>query len=170
LRASSPRESLHEFKLLPAWRTETVNGESAPDQQLSAATGNADIMKAPGHMGVDVEAGLRPESWGTDASPAGDEQLEQLFALLDRPWFCRRHNVLFEMRERGQQRVIHIIKGGMLAATWTAEGHALVLRPAGEGPQERAGTLDCAISLTCDFLDHARIKPPKSAAQLAGAH
>jgi hypothetical protein len=127
-------------------------------------------MKAPDQMGMDVEAGLRADPWGSNAAPAGDEQLEQLYALLDRPWFCRRHNVLFEMRERGQQRVIHVTKAGMLAATWTVEGHTLVFRTAGEGAEERAGTLDCAISMTCDFLDHARIKPPKSAAQLVSAH
>jgi hypothetical protein len=127
-------------------------------------------MKAPDQMGMDVEAGLRADPWGSNAAPAGDEQLEQLYALLDRPWFCRRHNVLFEMRERGQQRVIHVTKAGMLAATWTVEGHTLVFRPAGDGAEERAGTLDCAISMTCDFLDHARIKPPKSAAQLVSAH
>jgi hypothetical protein len=124
-------------------------------------------MKAPGHIGLDIEPALRAEPWGScAATPAGDEQLEQLYGLLDRPWFCRRHNVLFEIREHGQERIIHITRGGVPVAKWSLDRRSLVFKPAGEGVEERAGTLDCAISITVDFLDHARTKPAASAARV----
>ena len=129
-------------------------------------------MKGPDQIGMDVEIGFGADPWrGGTGLPVREVDLERLYALLDRPWFCRRHNVLFDLAERGQERVIHITKGGMLVATWTMQGHTLVFQPAADGHEERAGTLDCAISITCDFLDHVRIKPAASAAaRRAAAH
>ena len=106
------------------------------------------------------------QGWaGTEAKPTETGQIERLFELLDKPWFCRRHNVLFTLSQAGSERLIEITKGGKLAATWSAQGPALVFQPTGTGASERAGTLDCAISITCDFLDHARIKPPAASAR-----
>jgi hypothetical protein len=118
-------------------------------------------MKTPEQIVADVEAGMWALGWtGADSQPADEAPiLERLFTLLDKPWFCRRHNVLFNMSHAGAEPVIEIVKGERLAATWRADGSTLVFQPAGDRFEERAGTLDCAISITCDFLDHARVKP-----------
>jgi hypothetical protein len=126
--------------------------------------------KIPEHV-TDVELGAGGEPWLRERSvPEGEGQLELLYALLDKPWFCRRHNVLFELRDSGQRQMLCILKGGTLAATWTTEGAALVFCPANDGAEERADTLNCAISVTCDFLDHARVKPKQASAAQLGAH
>jgi hypothetical protein len=153
---------LHKFKPLPARRKVAAVRESSDNGAPSAAIGEANAMKTPDQIVADVEAGMWALGW-TGAEPADADEghtIERLYELLDKPWFCRRHNVLFNLSQAGSEPVIQIIKGEMLAATWRAHGHALVFKPAGDGPEERAGTIDCAISITCDFLDHARIKPP----------
>lgn len=152
---------MHKFKSLPAEREVTAACESRDNEPPSAANGEANAMKTPDQIVADVEAGMWALGWaGAEVADADEgHTIERLYELLDKPWFCRRHNVLFNLSYAGSEPVIQIVKGEMLAATWKAHGHALVFKPAGDGPEERAGTIDCAISITCDFLDHARIKP-----------
>jgi hypothetical protein len=128
-------------------------------------------MKIPDQV-TDAELGAGSEPWlGAGRAPESEVQLELLHALLDKPWFCRRHNVLFELRENGQRQMLCIMRGGALAATWTSEGASLVFCPVDDAAEERAETLNCAISITCDFLDHARVRPRQaSAAAQLGAH
>lgn len=154
-------ESLHKFKPMAAQHRVAADRESGDNAAPSAANGDADAMKTPDQIVADVEAGMWALGWTGAEVPLADEAeaIERLFDLLDKPWFCRRHNVQFNLSHAGAVPVIQIVKGEMLAATWRAHGHALVFQPAGDGAEERAGTLDCAISITCDFLDHARIKP-----------
>jgi hypothetical protein len=131
---------------------------------FGCSTWKANAMKIPEQV-TDTELGAGGEPWlGGGLLPEGNAQLERLYGLLDKPWFCHRHNVLFELRESGPRQMLCIMRGGALAATWTSEGQTLVFCPAGDGAEERAETLNCAISVTCDFLDHVRVKPKQASA------
>jgi hypothetical protein len=129
-------------------------------------------MKAPELISADLE-GIGVERWiDAGAQPGGAQRLQRLCTLLDKPWFCRRHNAAFEMRTHGQDQVVYITKAGQPAATWSERDRVLVFTPLAGGEEERAETLECAISITCDFLDHARTKPAMAsgAGRRNGAH
>jgi len=87
---------------------------------------------------------------------AGVQKLEQLHALIDRPWFCGRHAVSFELQGMGRDLAIALVRSGdRVIGSWTARGEMLVFTPAG-GPELRAEMLDCAVSITREFLERAR--------------
>jgi hypothetical protein len=87
---------------------------------------------------------------------AGSQKLQQLHSLLDKPWFCDRHTVRFELETMGKDLSLHIVRpGDQVIASWTARGDALVFSTAG-GTEIRAEIIDCAVSITCEFLDQAR--------------
>src|SRR5262245_56938184 len=84
---------------------------------------------------------------------AGAQKLAQLHSLLDRAWFRDRHTVAFELTatEKGSPTLLILRPGNLLIATWTAHGDTLVLSVP-SGAQLRAEILDCAVSMTCEFL------------------
>jgi|SRR5690242_19221083 hypothetical protein len=87
---------------------------------------------------------------------AGMQKLEQLHALIDRPWFCGRHAVSFELRGAGRDMAIALIRSGdRLIGSWTARGEMLVFTSAG-GTELRAEMLDSAVSITREFLERAK--------------
>jgi hypothetical protein len=47
--------------------------------------------------------------------------------------------------------------GNQIIATWTARGDTLVFSVP-SGTELRAEILDCAVSITCEFLDHTRAR------------
>ena len=88
---------------------------------------------------------------------AGAQKLAQLHGLLDRAWFRDRHTVSFELAGKGSTALLIRRPGNQLIATWTAHGDTLVFAVPG-GTQLRAEILDCAVSITCEFLDHTRAR------------
>jgi hypothetical protein len=92
-----------------------------------------------------------------DASTAvGAKKLATLHSLLDRAWFRDRHKVRFELQTMGNGPALLITRPeGQLLAQWTARGDTLVFTTA-SGTEVRAEILECAVSITCEFLDQAR--------------
>jgi len=90
---------------------------------------------------------------------AGAQKLAQLHSLLDRAWFRDRHTVSFELMATGKGSATLLIlrPGNQLIATWTARGDTLVFSVP-RGTELRAEILDCAVSITCEFLDHTRAR------------
>ena len=89
---------------------------------------------------------------------AGAQKLAQLYALLDRAWFRDRHTVTFELTTAGKGSTLLILRpGNQLIATWTARGDTLVFSVPNR-TELRAEILDCAVSITCEFLDHTRAR------------
>ena len=93
------------------------------------------------------------------ASPSpGARKLIELHALVDRAWFCNRHTVRFELETMGDGPALLILRPGrQLIAKWTARGDTLVFTTA-SGTQVRAEILDCAVSITCEFLDQTKAR------------
>jgi hypothetical protein len=90
------------------------------------------------------------------SAAAGAQKLLQLHALLDKGWFRDRHNVRFEIEPVGNGGALLILRSGsQLIARWTARGDTLVFTTT-NGTEVRAETMDCAISITCEFLDQTR--------------
>lgn len=84
-------------------------------------------------------------------------KLGRLHALLDRPWFCGRHMVTFELQGMGKDLALALVRpGNRVIARWTARGDTLVLTPAG-GSDLRAELLDCAVSITREFLEQTKV-------------
>jgi hypothetical protein len=93
---------------------------------------------------------------GDGLAAAGTQKLQQLHSLLDRAWFCDRHTVRFELETMGRDQSLHIVRpGDQVIASWTARGDSLVFSTA-SGTEIRAELIDCAVSITCEFLDQAR--------------
>jgi hypothetical protein len=91
------------------------------------------------------------------AIAAGAHKLQALHSLLDKAWFRDRHTVQFEL-EAGQAPALLILRpGSQLIAKWTARGEALVFTTT-RGSEVRAEILDCAVSITCEFLDQAKAR------------
>jgi hypothetical protein len=90
---------------------------------------------------------------------AGAQKLAKLHSLLDRAWFRDRHTVTFELATTGKGSAALLIlrPGNQLIATWTARGDTLVFSVP-SGTELRAEILDCAVSITCEFLDHTRAR------------
>ena len=87
---------------------------------------------------------------------AGTQKLRQLHSLLDRAWFCDRHTVRFELETMARDLSLRIVRlGDQVIASWTARGDSLVFSTC-SGTEIRAELIDCAVSITCDFLDQAR--------------
>ena len=92
------------------------------------------------------------------AAAAGSQKLQQLHSLLDRQWFCDRHTVRFELEAVGRDVSLHIVRpGDRVIASWTVRGDSLAFRTA-SGTEVRAEIMDCAVSITCEFLDQARAR------------
>jgi hypothetical protein len=90
---------------------------------------------------------------------AGAQKLVQLHSLLDRAWFRDRHTVSFELvaTGKGSATLLILRPGNQLIATWIARGDTLVFSVP-SGTELRAEILDCAVSITCEFLDRARAR------------
>jgi hypothetical protein len=89
---------------------------------------------------------------------AAGQKLRTLYSLLDKPWFRDRHSVQFELATTGQACSLLILRPGrQLIAQWTARGETLVFTTAG-GSEVRAEVMDCAVSITCEFLDQTRTR------------
>jgi hypothetical protein len=89
---------------------------------------------------------------------AGAQKLLQLHSLLDKTWFRDRHSVRFELEPMGQGSALLILRpGSQLIAKWTARGDTLVFTTA-SGTEVRAEILDCAVSITCEFLDQTKAR------------
>lgn len=93
------------------------------------------------------------------ASPTpGAQKLVELHALVDRAWFRDRHSVRFELETMGDGPALLLLRPGpQLIAKWTARGDTLVFTTA-SGTEVRAEILDCAVSITCEFLDQTRAR------------
>jgi hypothetical protein len=92
------------------------------------------------------------------AASAGAQKLLQLHALLDKGWFRDRHNVRFEIEPAGNGGALLILRAGsQLIAKWTARSDTLVFTTS-SGTEVRAEIMDCAISITCEFLDQTRTR------------
>ena len=92
------------------------------------------------------------------AAAAGGQHLRTLHALLDKAWFRDRHSVHFELATTGQGCSLLILRPGrQQIAQWTARGETLVFTTAG-GSEVRAEIMDCAVSITCEFLDQTRTR------------
>src|SRR5438477_13144807 len=86
------------------------------------------------------------------------QKLPQLHSLLDKPWFCARHTVRFELEPMEHGPTLLVLRpGNQLIAKWTARGDTLVFTTA-SGTEVRAEILDCAVSITCEFLDQTRAR------------
>lgn len=115
----------------------------------------ADVM-ASGELGEPRTQHQGRQPGGSPA--AGARGLNELHALLDRGWFCDRHSVRFELEMIADRPVLLLVRPGrQLIANWTARGDTLVFTMA-NGTEVRAETLDCAVSITCDFLDQAKAR------------
>jgi hypothetical protein len=90
---------------------------------------------------------------------AGAQKLAQLYSLLDRAWFRDRHTVSFELvaTGKGSATLLILRPGNQLIATWTARSDNLVFSVPNR-TELRAEILDCAVSITCEFLDHTRAR------------
>jgi hypothetical protein len=90
---------------------------------------------------------------------AGAQKLAQLHGLLNRPWFRDRHTVSFELTAAGKGSTALLIlrPGNQLIATWTTHGETLMFSGP-RGAELRAEILDCAVSITCEFLDQTRAR------------
>ena len=90
---------------------------------------------------------------------AGAQRLAQLHSLLDRAWFRDRHTVSFklEVSGKGSATLLLLRPGNQPIATWSARGDTLVFS-APSGTELRAEILDCAVSITCEFLDQTRAR------------
>jgi hypothetical protein len=92
------------------------------------------------------------------SAAAGAQKLQQLHSLLDRAWFRDRHTVRFELETVGKGLSLHIVRpGDQVIASWTTRGDSLVFSTAC-GTEVRAEIMDCAVSITCEFLDQARAR------------
>jgi hypothetical protein len=92
---------------------------------------------------------------GTPAA-AEPQKLLQLHSLLDKGWFRDRHNVRFEIQPIGDDPALLILRpGSQLIAKWIVRGDTLVFITA-SGTEVRAEIMDCAVSITCEFLDQTR--------------
>jgi hypothetical protein len=97
-----------------------------------------------------------PEAGATAA--AGANKLVQLHSLLDKPWFRDRHSVRFELQTMGNGLTLLIVRpDNQQIASWTARGDSMVFATTG-GTEVRAEILDCAVSITCEFLDQTRTR------------
>jgi len=114
-------------------------------------------VTATGDMGDNRMYHRAREAAGSVA--AGVQRLAQLHALLDRPWFRHRHTVTFawEATGKGAAALLILRPGNQLIATWTARGDTLVFCTP-SGTELRAEILDCAVSITCEFLDQTRAR------------
>jgi hypothetical protein len=91
------------------------------------------------------------------AAPSA-QKLKQLHALLDRAWFRDRHTARFELEAMGKGLSLHIVRpGDKVIASWTTRGDTLVFTTAA-GTEVRAEIIDCAVSITCEFLDQTRAR------------
>ena len=91
------------------------------------------------------------------AAPSA-QKLKHLHSLLDRAWFRDRHTVRFELETVGKGLSLHIVRpGDQVIASWTTRGDSFVFSTVG-GTEIRAEIIDCAVSITCDFLDQARAR------------
>ena len=87
---------------------------------------------------------------------ASVRKLGQLHSLLDQPWFRSRHTVSFELHGMGRELTLALIRSGnRVIGSWTARGDTLVLTNA-SGTALRAELLDCAVSMTREFLEQTR--------------
>ena len=87
---------------------------------------------------------------------AGVRKLGQLHALLDRPWFRDRHIVSFELQGMGRELTLALLRpGNRVIGNSSAPGDTLVLTSA-SGTELRAELLDCAVSMTREFLEQTR--------------
>ena len=87
---------------------------------------------------------------------AGVRKLGQLHALLDQPWFRDRHTVSFELQGMGRELTLALIRpGNRVIGNWSARADTLVLTSA-SGTELRAELLDCAVSMTREFLEQTR--------------
>jgi hypothetical protein len=92
----------------------------------------------------------------TERNSVGIQRLLHLLSLVDRPWFRDRHNVQFTLETGGDGPVLRIARhAGPPIARWVARGETLVFTNA-IGDELRAQTLACAVSITCEALDHSR--------------
>jgi hypothetical protein len=90
------------------------------------------------------------------AAVAGDQKVLILHSLLDKAWFRDRHNVRFELETIGGTPALLILRPeGKLIARWTPRGETLVFSTP-SGTEVRAEILNCAVSITCEFLDQSR--------------
>jgi hypothetical protein len=115
----------------------------------------ADVMTSGGL----IDAGLRHQARQSGASTSASAQkLVELFALVDKSWFRDRHSVHFELDTMGSGPALLIWRAGrQLIAKWTTRGDALVFTTA-SGTEVRAEVLDCAVSITCEFLDQTKAR------------
>jgi hypothetical protein len=92
------------------------------------------------------------------AAAAGTHKLQTLHSLLDKAWFRDRHRVRFELHTTGEGPALAILRpDDQLIARWTGRGDTLVFTTAG-GTEVRAEILDCAVSITCEFLDQTKAR------------
>ena len=92
------------------------------------------------------------------ASATGSDRLRTLHSLLDKAWFRDRHAVLFELATTARVPALLIWRpGSQLIAKWTARGETLVFTTA-SGSEVRAEIIDCAVSITCEFLDRTKAR------------
>jgi hypothetical protein len=99
----------------------------------------------------------RARQSGTSAT-AGAQKLLELHALVDKAWFRDRHSARFELETSGDDRALLLLRPGrQLIAKWTVRGDTLVFTTA-SGTEVRAEILDCAVSITCEFLDQTRAR------------
>jgi hypothetical protein len=105
--------------------------------------------------------GKRVHDRAREADPsvaAGAQKLQDLHSLFAREWFCDRHSVRFELEGMGNDLSLHIVRPGhQIIATWTIRGESFVFATAC-GTEIRAEVMDCAVSITCDFLDQAKAR------------
>jgi hypothetical protein len=92
------------------------------------------------------------------SAAGGAKKLATLHSLLDKGWFRDRHKVRFELETTGDGPVLLILRPErQLIASWIARGDTLVFMTA-RGTEVRAEVLDCAVSITCEFLDQAKAR------------
>jgi hypothetical protein len=115
----------------------------------------SDVMTA-GEL-VEPRSQHRARQFGTSAT-AGGQKLLELHALLDKAWFRDRHTVRFELETSGHDADLLLVRPGrQIIAKWTARGDTLVFTTA-SGTEVRAEILDCAVSITCEFLDQTKAR------------
>src|SRR5258705_9083118 len=105
-----------------------------------------------------VEPTTRHQARQSGASAtAGAQKLVELHTLVDKAWFRDRHSVRFELETMEDGPALLLLRPDQLIAKWTARGETLVFTTA-SGTEVRAEILDCAVSITCEFLDHTKAR------------
>jgi hypothetical protein len=130
--------------------------------QQASDLGDVPTMTATavsGELGAQGNRRLAAEPAGYGESRSMDQDtLLKLHALLDRPWFCARHDAQFKMGAIGREPALLICRPqDQVIAHWTCRDGVLVFATRRDA-MLRAELLECAVSITCEFLDRAKAR------------